>query len=428
MKKPPRLFSLLAAATLLFLSALQAHEPAQQTVGKLRVVTEMANIRLRPDIGSVIIHQVPQGTSLESTAKEGEWYLVRIQIEEGQEATGYVHESTVIVIERPPTVAPKKEPPPVPEKVEPEKIVPEKVVPEKVPPEKTVTETQKIEAEKTEEEKAEGEPQILPIPELPPLREPSKSRPELWLLGGGSYVSGGDLNSGAQGFIDYYRDENSITQEFDAKSAHLSYIYGGEFTIPIGSNFFLGFGADYFLREAEGVIDLQELPALEIQTRPRFEALPLRLFISFYPVRSFYLKTGIEYYFARCEYFYRLLDGTYWKEWHGRAKAQGSGILAAMGLDLRLTPEISFIVEATSRFAKISGFKGSDRSIDSDGIEYIEEGTLYYYKAKGSAEDSFPLLFIRLREPTEDVIISDSRRAIIDFGGLSLKAGFRLRF
>lgn len=428
MKKLQRSFSLLAAATLFFLSGLQAQEAAQQAIGKLRVVTEMANIRLRPDIGSVIIHQVPQGTSLESTVKEGEWYLVKIEIEEGQEATGYVHESTVIVIERPPTVVPKKEPPPVPEKVEPEKIEPERVVPEKVPPEKTVTETQKTEGEKTEEEKAEEEPQILPVPELPPLREPSESRLELWLLGGGSYTTGGDLNSGAQGFIDYYRDENSITQKFDAKSVHLSYIYGGEFTIPIGSNFFLGFGADHFLSESEGLVELQEFPALEIRTRPRFEALPIRLFISFYPVRSFYLKTGIEYYFARCEYFYRFLDGTYWKQWHGRAKAKGSGILAAMGLDLRLGSGISFVVEATSRFAKISGFKGTDRSIDSDGIEYIEEGTLYYYKAKGSVEDSFPLLFIRLREPTEDVIISDPRRAIIDFSGLSLKAGLRLRF
>jgi len=418
MKKPQRLFNLLAAVTLLFLSGLQAQEAAQQAVGKLKVVTEMANIRLRPDIGSVIIHQVPQGTSLESPAKEGEWYLVKIQIEEGQEATGYVHESTVIVIERPPTLVPKKVVITEPEKVEPEKVVPEK----------KVTVTQKAEEEKSEKEKAGEEPQIKPIPELPPLRPPSESRLELWLMGGGSYVQGGDLNSGAQGFIDYYRDENSITQEYDAKSVHLSYIYGGEFTIPIGSNFFLGFGADYFLRENEGLVELQESPALEIRTRPRFEALPLRLFISFYPVRSFYLKTGIEYYFARCEYFYRLLDDTDWKQWHGRAKAQGSGILAAIGLDLSLTSGMSFVVEATSRFAKISGFKGTDRSIDSDGIEYIEEGTLYFYKAKGSAEDSFPLLFIRLREPTEDVIISDPRRAIIDFSGVSLKAGFRLRF
>ena len=409
MKKPHRLFILLAAVTLLFLSGLQA----QEAVGKLKVVTEMTNVRLRPDIGSVIIHQVPQGTSLETTAKEGEWYLVKIQIEEGQEATGYVHESTVIVIERPPTVVPKKEP---------------ILEPEKVEPEKKVTETQKAEEEKTEEEKAEEEPQIQSFPEPPPLRQPSESRLELWLLGGGSYILGGDLNSGAQGFIDYYRDENSITREFDAKSAHLSYIYGGEFTIPIGSNFFLGFGADFFLSEAEGLVELRESPALEIRTRPRFEALPLRLFISFYPVRSFYLKTGIEYYFARCEYFYRLLDDTSWKQWHGRAKAQGSGILAAMGLDLRLTSGISFVIEATSRFAKISGFKGTDRSIDSDGIEYIEEGTLYFYKVKGTTEDAFPLLFIRLREPTEDVIISDPRRAIIDFGGVSLKAGFRLRF
>ena len=39
---------------------------------KIKVVTEQANIRLEPDIGSAIIRQVSQGTILESTAKENE--------------------------------------------------------------------------------------------------------------------------------------------------------------------------------------------------------------------------------------------------------------------------------------------------------------------------------------------------------------------
>lgn len=389
--KTNRIFSLLVVFSLFFLPDANA----QEAITKLRVVTEMANVRLHPEIGSVIIHQVPQGTSLESTGKEGEWYLVKIQIEEGQEVSGYVHESTVIVTERPPPVQ---------------------------------VETPLKKEEVTEPEKEVEEPQIQPIPEVPSERRPFESRLELWFLGGGNYVIGGDLNRGAQGFVDYYRDLHSIGEEFDAKPVHLSYLFGGEFSIPIGSNFYLGLGADFYRGKRESLIELQETPAIEIRTHPKIQAIPIRLFISYYPVRSFYIKTGIEYYFAKCEYFYRYLEDTYWKEWHGTAKTQSSGILGAIGVDLDVAPWLSFNIEATGRIAKISGFKGSDRSIDIDGVEHIENGTLYFYKAKGSAVESYPFLFIRIREPIEDVFISDPRRAIIDFSGVSLKAGFKLKF
>ena len=62
--------SVLFALTLLILS----QGNTQESSGKLEVVTEQANIRLEPDIGSTIIHQAPQGTMLESTSKQGEWY------------------------------------------------------------------------------------------------------------------------------------------------------------------------------------------------------------------------------------------------------------------------------------------------------------------------------------------------------------------
>ncbi len=386
-----RFFGLLVAFSLLFLTDANA----QEAITKLRVVTEMANVRLQPDIGSVIIHQVPQGTSLESIGKEGEWYLVKIQIEEEQEVLGYVHESTVIVTERPPPV-------------------------------QVVTPVKKEEV--TEPEKKEEEPQIQPIPETPPERPPFESRLELWFLGGGNYVIGGDLNNGAQGFVDFYRDYHSIEEEFDAKPVHLSYLYGGEFSIPIGSNFYLGLGVDFYRGKRESILELQESPAIEIRTYPKIQAIPIRLFISYYPVRSFYIKTGIEYYFAKCQYYYRYEVDTAWQVSEGTAKTQGSGILGAIGIDLEMTPWMSFTVEATGRIAKISGFKGSDSSRDSDLNENNTSGTLYFYKAKGNADEPYPLLFIRTREPVEDILISDPRRAIIDFSGVSLKAGFKLRF
>lgn len=409
--KTRKLGSLLVALSLLFLSSAEAQEP----IPKLKVVTEMANVRLKPDIGSVIIHQVPQGKIIETTGKQGEWFLVKIEIEEGQEASGYVHESTVIIVEGSPP-----------------EIIPEPEKKEEITEQEKITEEEKTEEVKEEEVKEEvikeEEPQIPPIPEPTPEREPSRPRVSLWLMGGGKYAVGGDLNSGAQGFVDYARDFNSITADFSIDKVHLCYIYGGELSFPIGSNFYLGIGVDYFEGKKESLLVLQESPLVEVRTRPKIEAIPIRLTLSYYPVPSFYIKTGVEYYFAKCEYYYRYQEDTYWKEWHGKAKIQGSGVLGAVGLDLKVAPWLSFVVEATGRIAKITGFEGSDTSIDSDGLEYVEQGTLYHYKTHATGGEDIPLLFIKLRKPSEDVLISDPRRAIINYSGISLKAGFIIRF
>jgi len=391
LKKINKAYTLLFAITLLLLTGAEAQEP----ITKIKVVTEQANVRLKPNIGSIIIQQVPQGTILESTKKEGEWYLIRIKTETGEQASGYVHESMVIVIERPPGEKEKIE-----ERIEPEKI-----------------------------EKTEEKPPIQPVPETPPTpRQPPESRYELSFSGGGSYVYGGDLNRGAQGFAEYYRYDLAVQGEGEIKPARLSYIFGGEFAIPLSSNFFLGLGLDYFLGEKESRIRFQDSSSTEIHVHPRIQAFPIRLFITYYPFSSFYIKTGIEYYFAKCEYFYRYQRTDYWKEWQGKATAQGSGILGGIGLDLKLSSGISFIIEATYRYSKISGFKGEDRSTDSDGLDYTVEGTIYFYQGITPGENSVPLLFIGDKKPSEDVTISDPRIAIIDFSGISLKTGFKIRF
>ena len=246
--------------------------------------------------------------------------------------------------------------------------------------------------------------------------------------GGGNYVFGGDLNRGATGFADYYRSLLRSQGAGEVKPARLSYIFGGEFAIPLSSNFYMGFGLDYFLGEKESVVRFQDSSLTETHMHPKIQAFPIRLFITYYPIPSVYLKTGIEYYFAKCEYYYYYQSTDYWKEWRGKATAQGSGILGGVGLDLKLSPAISFTIEVLGRYSKISGFKGSDTSIDSDGIIYTLEGTLFFYQGITSGETSVPLLFIADKAPSEDVTISDPRMAIIDFSGISLKTGFRIRF
>jgi hypothetical protein len=403
-KRIAKASTLLLATSLLFLSAARGEE----VLRKLKVVTEQANIRLKPSIGSIIIKQVPEGTILESTGHKDEWYLIKLTPDELEQVSGYVHESMVIILEGPPI-----------EQEEPEIIEEEQEEP--VQPEK-----------KEIEEPPTQEPVITP-PSQPVVTPPLPSKPpellfDLVFSGGGSFVSGGDLNDGSQGLVDYHSNILAVQPQGQAKPAHLSYILGVELNLALSSRFSMGIGVDYFLGERQSVVEFPDDPASEtLTTHPKIQAVPLRLAISYYPFRNFYTKIGVEYYFAKCAYYYRFQRVGSWEEWRGEATAQDFGILAGFGLDFELTPSFNFIIEATVRYARISGFKGKDRSKYSTDTDHIEEGTLYFYQVQTAGEDYFPLLFIRKSPPTEADVFNP-REAVINFSGLSLKTGFKIKF
>jgi len=402
-KKIAKACALLLATSLLFIAAARGEE----VLRKLKVVTEQANVRLKPSIGSIIIKQVPEGTILESTGQEDEWYLIKLTPDELEQVSGYVHESMVIIIEGPPK-----------EQEEPEII-------------KEQEETEKPEEEKKIEETPSQEPVITP-PSQPVVTPPPSKQPkflfDLVFSGGGSFISGGDLNDGSQGFADYRSYKLAVEPQGQAKPAHLSYILGGELTLALSSHFSLGIGVDYFLGERESLVKFPDDPSSEtLTTHPKIQAVPLRLAISYYPFPNFYAKIGIEYYLAKCAYYYRSERAESWEEWRGEAKAQDFGILAGLGFEFELTSSFDFIIEATVRYARISGFKGRDRSKDSTGTDHIEEGTLYFYRVKTASEDSYPFLFIREDSPTEAGVYNP-REAVINFSALSLKTGFKIKF
>jgi len=379
-------------------SSLLLSFDAQKFPFKLEVITEQANIREKPDIGSTIIRQVPRGTILESTKKTGEWYLVRLKVEEDQLLLGYVHESLVLRIE---PVQKKKE---------------EVVLEEEEKPEEKV--------EKPEEEKI----QIVPPSTIAPVaEEPSEKKFILSILGGGNYISGGDLNEGAEGFGEFYRNELQI-EGGEAKPLHLGYIFGAELSFPLTSYLFLGFGADYFRGIKESSAEHSETtPGNSFTTRPEIQVLPFRISFSYYPVPFLFLKGGVEYYFAKISYYYRFQEGEYWKEWEGKADSQGLGIMGALGMEWNLASHFSFFAEVTGRYAKINGFEGDDTSEDSVGFVYTEEGTLYFFKVIGTNQETYSQLFIREKKPAE-AWVTDPKEARVDLSGVALKAGFRIKF
>jgi hypothetical protein len=376
---------------------------------KLKVTAEFANIRQKPSIGSPIVRQIPQGAFLEGVSKEGEWYLVKLEPDESGITSGYVHESLVISLEEtPPPKGQQQVPPPVEEKPKAAEKA-EKKEPEKTPPQAAVV-------------------QRPPRPEAKE-KEPQASRYSLALTAGAIYATIGDLNKAAQGLADLTSEQLGIPADKEVMPIHLAYLFGGELAIPLSSQFTLSAGADYFSTKKESSVVFEKEAISEKYTAaPKITVLPVKLSIAFYPAPFLSFKIGASYYFAKCRYFYRFEQEDTWKEWQGEAKAQNVGFWGGLGLEWNTGAHLAFLIEAESQFAPIKGFKGTGTYMDSTMSEpATEDGMLYAYDGKISGANSYPLLFIRNKLPSEGGV-ENAREAEVDFTGITLRAGFRIKF
>ena len=204
MKKPFQKIVMLFVLSIGFFPLFVA---GQEEGVKLRVVSDLANVRLRPDIGSTIIKQFPKGSILDSDRKTSEWFQVQFKAGEGELLTGYVHESLVQLVEGrlPEKIILQEEYIGVAELKTEKKNKEEKILiqpPEITPPD------EKKEEKKEPEKKPEKEPEkVVEQPQNISSEEPGLSdgyykeeeRVSVLLSLGGQLVSAGDLNAGAQG-------------------------------------------------------------------------------------------------------------------------------------------------------------------------------------------------------------------------------------
>lgn len=66
----------------------------------LRVISEQANVYLKPDLGSSVLMIVPMGAFLESTQRENEWYVVILPADDqGFTRQGYIRAEVVEAVE-----------------------------------------------------------------------------------------------------------------------------------------------------------------------------------------------------------------------------------------------------------------------------------------------------------------------------------------
>lgn len=374
---------------------------------RLRVSAEQANIREKPDIASAVLKQVPEGAYLEAGKKVGEWYAVIVEDEEGRSTIGYVHESLVVVVE-----AARQEPSRQREPVE----TREPAYPKPV-------------REKREEPR-------LPATQTPPAPAQTEKRERMaavfWL--GARRAAVGDLNEGAEGLARYYESRLSATSDGDIKELHSGYLLGAELRIPLASRFYFSFGAEHFSGEASSSVSYTGGSSEALySTKPWIGITPVSLALVFYPLRFVYAKAGLDFTLASCSYFYRFgypdpdEPTESWQEWKGEAGSSGFGYQLGLGLEWSLGSLITLIAEGAYRYSRIDDFEGEDFYQESSGYQSREEGTLYRISASAGGAETYPLVFIRNKKPTEAGVM-DVRRAELDLSGYSLKLGLKISF
>jgi len=388
----PKSLLLFAAATLCLVLALPL-EPAQAATTKIKVTAEQANLREKPDIGSAVVQQIPEGTILESDRKEGEWYLVRYTLDDGGTIAGYIHESLVAVLDGSP--APQAKP-----------GIPRK--PEAAP------------RPARDEWSGDGT-----------ARRGADNLFDIFLSAGGGDLGADDLNMGAQGLADADAALLGVEPGGSIGRLDIAWLLGAEVFFRLNARFSVGVGLDAMAGRNSSFIahGTSGLPLLSPGTsvRPGLGALPIKAGVRFYPRREIYIRGSVAYYRAKAGYDYRFVaDDLTWENWQGRATAHTLGLEIAVGGEWRISGRMDLFSEAGFRLAKLDNFTGTGTYRDDAGTTVTETGPLWFYQAVGADDASHDMLFIHSAAPSGDGI-SGARKAELNLSGVILRVGIKFR-
>lgn len=385
---------------------------------RLKVTAEVANIRQKPSISSLIVRQIPEGAFLDAMSKEGEWYLVALVPDETGTKSGYVHESLVLPLDDPAVPAKKT-----------------RVVEQVERPQPKPAETPQPPAKKTTPDRTETPPGQRDAPPAQPRTTAAQPvateslRPALILSAGAMTAAVGDLNDGSQGLADYYGFQLGASADLKLSPLNLVFPFEAEVRIPIGGRLALSLAGGYAGVSSQSTITYNTTGSTDSFTStPGFSAIQFKAGLLFEPVPYFAVKAGLLVVRAKASYDYRFSHDMFWQEWTGEASAFGLGGFAALGIALPLSTGIDFVLEAGGHMARIDGFDGTGTYMDSDLDDATEEaGKLFAFDAKPTPFNSYPLLFIRSKKPTEGGV-ANAREAVLDLLGVSLKAGLKFKF
>lgn len=365
---------------------------AQDRPTRIKITAEQANLREKPDIGSSIVQQIPEGVVVEADRKDGEWYFVRYTLEDGGVIGGWIHESLVEVVEAG-TIA-------------------------------------RVEREKEQEAapaRRRGRPIRIGKIEMPELSTGGIPL-EFAFSAGLGYVAPRDLNRGTRGYADANAADHGVAAPPPAGVLHIAYLFGFEVTYRLTPRLAVGLGADY-MRAANKDRTEYEDPAFTetLVTRPAARTVPFKILARYYPGAGFYVRGGLGIYSVKASYLYRheLPESSDWRQLKGEASGSGLGGEAAFGGEWEIAPRTVFFAEAGVRMARFGKLTGTNTTTHLTGQVVTEPGTLFYVSRVAEDGNTYPLVYVAASAPVD---AADSRRAVVDLSGASVRAGVRYRF
>jgi len=263
----------------------------------------------------------------------------------------------------------------------------------------------------------------------------------LRLQGGWAYLSAGDINPGTQAFFDYI---SRPVLEGGYRALHNGSEVGGDIIFDLTPRLGIGIGISSMLSSRTSRMNLGVDPeddniGGDVISGPKLSTMPIRL--------GFYLTVPLGKKFnlhadagASC-YF----ESRYNDEWSmhfsnfnidvetiqisTRAEKKGApiGFQGGIGLEYKLRHNIFLYIDAAGRYVRFRGWEGSSElwihELTGDS-SFHEHGILYY--------ETVPMLtlsprLIIVQSAPPDGPGGEPRQAVVDFSGVSLQFGIRIR-
>lgn len=363
---------------------------------KIKVTAEQANLREKPDIGSGIVQQIPEGTELEADRKEGEWFFVRYVLEDGGVIGGWIHESLVETVagaaapvEARPAARPE-EPPAAQRQRRPDRVRIGRI------------------------EKPEFRTGAFPL--------------EAAFAAGVATVAPRDLNDGARGFAGAHGVAVGVASPGAPDALRIAFQGGIELTYRASPQLAVGLGADYLKGANHDRLDFGDAAVEDtVTTRPAARAVPFKLIARYYPAAGVYVRGGLGIYAAKTSYLYRAVRDDVWQQWKGVVTAYVLGGEAAFGGEWEAGPRTTLFAEAGFRYVRFRKLTGKDVYTDSTGENAATIGTLYRWGLELEDGNTYPQLFVRPGLPAGPGI-AGARAAVLNLSGGVFRVGVRYRF
>ncbi len=270
------------------------------------------------------------------------------------------------------------------------------------------------------------------------------SRISFRLTGGGTYILGGDVNPGTRDWFYYSKADWVKLWSGGYRAVHSGYEIGGDVIYALTPRIGISIGSGYLQISRASSMGLMTItPSLHnggAGANPRLSSIPIRVGMHLTMPLSmkvdFLVEGGVCYYFnARysdvleaAEFVGEMLDS--YKRIATSAEANGIplGFHGRLGVEYRLLPNLFLSLSALGRYASIRTWEGSSEFELFEFVEgwstFSEEGILYYELVPHLSDT--PRLIAVQSSPSMP-LLAEPRKAALDFSGLSLQFGIRIR-